>query len=128
MRSSTSSRARRTIAWALATGVLGAIFLAGVAALQALLDGVTQGSTLAVAASTLLTVASFQPIRRRLQLLVDRRFDRAAYDRDRILAAIGGQLRDEVDLETIQGHVLSSATDAVRPSASSIWLRPRVSR
>ena len=117
-----------TDAWALATGVLGAMFLGGVAALQALLDGVTQGSTLAVAASTLLTAASFQPIRRRLQLIVDRRFDRAAYDRDRILATVGGRLRDEVDLGTIQGHVLSSTTEAVRPSASSIWLRPRAGR
>jgi hypothetical protein len=118
----------RTIAWGLATGILGAIFLGGVAALQALLADVTQGSTLAVAASTLLTVASFQPIRRRLQHAVDRRFGRAAYDRDRILSTVGGRLRDEVDLATIQDHVLASTAEAVRPAASGIWLRARPGR
>ena len=118
----------RTIAWALATGILGAIFLGGVAALQALLADVTQGSTLAVAASTLLTVALFQPVRRRLQHAVDRRFDRAAYDRERILTTVGGQLRDEVDLGTIQDHVLASTAEAVRPATSGIWLRARPSR
>jgi hypothetical protein len=118
----------RTIGWALASGVLAAIFLGGVAALQALLVDVTQGSTLAVAASTLLTAASFQPIRRRLQHAVDRHFDRAGHDRDRILTTVRGRLRDEVDLATIQDHVLASTAEAVRPASSGIWLRPRASR
>ena len=118
----------RTIGWALASGVLAAIFLGAVAALQGLLIGVTQGETLAVAASTLITLASFQPVRRRLQRAVDQRFDRATYDRERLLATVGGQLRDEVDLSTIQAHVLESASQAVRPASSAIWLRPRTSR
>lgn len=116
----------RTISWALATGVLAVIFLGAVASLQALLVDVTQGETVAVAASTLLTAAIFQPVRRRLQSAVDRRFGRAHADRDRILAAVGTRLRDEVDLEMIQGEILASASEVVRPTATAIWLRPRV--
>jgi hypothetical protein len=118
----------RTIGWALASGVLAAIFVAAVTALQGLLAGVTQGETLAVAASTLLTVASFQPVRGRLQHMVDRRFDRSAYDRERFLATVGRRLRAEVDLATIQDHVLESTAQAVRPASSAIWLRPRATR
>ena len=110
------------------TASLVAIFAVAVFALQAVLDGVTQGDTLAVAASTLLAAACFQPLHGRLQRWVDRRFDRAAYDRDRILAGVGGHLRDEVDLQTIQDHVLASTAEAVRPAASGIWLRPRAER
>ena len=116
----------RTIGWTLATGVLAVIFLGAVAALQALLVDVTQGETVAVAASTLLTAAIFQPVRRRLQAAVDRRFDRSHADRDRILTTVGTRLRDEVDLEMIQGEILASASEVVRPTATAIWLRPRV--
>ena len=113
----------RTIGWALATGVLVAIFLAAVVGLQWLLSGVTQRQTLAVAASTLLAVACFQPVRSRLQRLVDRRFDRAAYDRDRVVAAFGGRLRDELDLATVQRELVATAVDAVRPDATGVWIR-----
>jgi hypothetical protein len=68
----------RTIAWALVTGVLVSVFAAGVVALQAALIGFTQGQTLAVAVSTLGAAALFQPLRRRVQRVVDRRFDRAS--------------------------------------------------
>jgi hypothetical protein len=118
----------RTIGWALASGVLVAIFLLGVAGLQALLSGVTQGETLAVAASTLLAVACFQPVRSRLQRMVDRRFDRGAYDRDRVVTSFGGRLRDELDLATVQGALVATAEDAVRPVASGVWLRAPRSR
>jgi hypothetical protein len=114
----------RTIGWALATGVLAAMFLGGVVGLQWLLSGVTQGETLAVAASTLLAVACFQPVRHRLQRLVDRRFDRAAYDRDRVVAAFGGRLRDELDLATVQGELVATAVEAVHPAATAVWIRP----
>ena len=78
----------RTIGWALVTGVLVAVFVGGVIGLQALLTGVTQGETLAVAASTLVAFALFQPVRRRVQRAVDRRFDRARYDAERRVAAV----------------------------------------
>ena len=114
----------RTIGWGLASGVLVAIFLLGVAGLQALLSDVTQGETLAVAASTLLAVACFQPVRSRLQRVVDRRFDRSAYDRERVVASFGGRLRDELDLATVQGELVATAVDAVRPVETGVWLRP----
>lgn len=115
----------RTISWGLATAVLATVFFGAVAALQSLLVGVTQGETVAVAASTLLTAAIFQPVRSRLQAVVDRRFDRAHADRDRVLASVSARLRDEVDLATIQGEVLASVSDVVKPTATTIWLRPR---
>lgn len=117
----------RTIGWALATGVLAVLFVAGTLLLQALLSGLTQGDTIAVAASTLAAAALFQPVRSRVQRAVDRRFDRSRYDRDLVAAAFGRRLRDEVDLPTIEDEVLSSASAAVRPVTSAVWLRRRAS-
>ena len=118
----------RTIGWGLVTASIIAIFVAAVAVLQTLLAGVTQAETLVVAVSTLVAVTCFQPIHRGLQGAVDRRFDRTSYDRDRLLATFGGRLRDEVEMATIQQHVLESIGESVRPSASAIWLRPRAGR
>ena len=75
----------RTVSWALGSGVLVLAFAGGVVALQALLSGFTQGETLAVAASTLIAYALFQPVRRRIQRAVDRRFDRARYDGQKVI-------------------------------------------
>ncbi len=113
----------RTIGWALVTGLLVTVLAIGVVGLQAFLGDVTQGETLAVAASTLVAFALFQPVRRRVQRAVDRRFDRARYDGERTAAAFADRLRHEVDLETLATELEQTAVHAVRPTISSLWLR-----
>jgi hypothetical protein len=115
----------RTIGWALATGVLAALFVAGTLLLQTLLAGLTQGDTIAVAASTLAAAALFQPVRSRVQRAVDRRFDRSRYDRDLAATAFGRRLRDELDLTMLRTALLETSDAVVRPMSSALWLRPR---
>jgi hypothetical protein len=113
----------RTIGWAIVSGLLVAVFVGGVFALQAILAGFTQGETLAVAASTLVAFALFQPLRRRVQRIVDHRFDRARYDGERTAAAFAERLRDEIDLARLRESLALTARDAVRPTVASVWLR-----
>jgi hypothetical protein len=113
----------RTISYALLTGVLAAVFGAAVISLQALLAGVTQGETLAVAASTLVAFALFQPLRRRLQSAVDRRFDRARHDYGRTAEAFAERLRAEVDLQAVTSDLDATVRDAIAPAGLGLWLR-----
>jgi len=99
------------------------VFAGLVVGLQALLTDVTQGQTLAVAASTLAAFALFQPVRRRVQRAVDRRFDRARYDSELTAAAFAERLRTEVDLEAVAGDLTGSVDRALRPSALGLWLK-----
>jgi hypothetical protein len=115
----------RTIAWALVTTSVVGTFAGGVLLLQAALSGVTQGQTLAVAASTLAAFALFQPLRGRIQHAVDRRFDRARYDGERIVDAFGRGLRQETDIRRVTTNLGGTARSAVAPTSFSIWLRPR---
>ncbi len=115
----------RTIGWALVTAMLIAAFLLLVLASTELLRPLTGGNTLAVAGSTLIVVALFAPLRSRVQRAVDRRFDRARYDGERLLAAFGLRVRDEVDLETIRADILATVDAAVRPAHVGLWLRER---
>ena len=113
----------RTLGWGIATGTVAAVFVVAVLALQAALVGVTQAQTLAVAASTLLAFAVFQPVRSRVQAIVDRRFDRPRVEAERSVAAYAGRLRNEVDLETLTRDIEQTAVGAVRPSAAAVWIR-----
>ena len=113
----------RTLSWAIVTGVLFAAFLGALILLQAALARFTEGQTVAVAASTLLAFALFQPVRRRVQAAIDRRFDRTAYDQERVVAAFGDSLRHEVDLETLSAEIRQAASETVRPATSALWLR-----
>jgi hypothetical protein len=113
----------RTIGWAIVTGLLVSAFVVLVLGLQAVLQPLTGGGTLAVAASTLVVAALFSPVRRRVHAAVDRRFDRGRYDGERLLAAFGERLRDEVDLATIRADVLATVDAAVRPARAGLWLR-----
>ena len=113
----------RTIGWALVTGVLVAVFAGTVLGLEAILARVTQGQTLAVAASTLIAFALFQPVRRRVQHLVDRRFDRARYDGDRTAAAFAERLREQVDLAGLEADIAGVVDGALRPTSVGVWIR-----
>ena len=117
----------RTLGWAVVTGLLLGLFGLAVVSLQALLAGFTQGQTLAVAASTLLAVALFQPVRRRVQRLVDRRFDRARYDAEGTARSFAERVRDEVELAAVQEELLDTVGDALRPAGMGVWLRSTVS-
>ncbi|HEY3335882.1 MAG TPA: hypothetical protein VGK16_11680 [Candidatus Limnocylindrales bacterium] len=113
----------RTIGWAVVTGVLVAVFASGVIVLQAALAPFTNENTLAVAASTLVAFALFQPVRRRVQRAVDRRFDRARYDGERVVASFAGRLRDQIDLGSLEAEIARVAHETVKPHTVAVWLR-----
>ena len=118
----------RTISWALTSGVIVAVFAGIVIGLQGVLARVTGGNTLSVAGSTLVAAALFQPLRRRVQRAVDRRFNRARYDAQRTVDGFAERLRNEVDLATLRSALVTTADDAVRPITSSVWLRVKGTR
>jgi hypothetical protein len=91
--------------------------------LQALLRPFTNGSEVAVAVSTLVSFALFQPLRSRVHDAVDRRFDRSRYDAARTLDAFSVRLRDEVDLDSVRAELVDAVQRTVQPAHASIWLR-----
>ena len=113
----------RTIGWAVVTGLLLAVFAGASSVLQAALPGLTQGKTLAVAVSTLVAFALFQPLRRRVQRAVDRRFDRARYDGERTAAAFAERLRNEVDLAGLERDITATVGAALSPSSAGMWIK-----
>jgi hypothetical protein len=116
----------RAIAYATVTTILAATFAVLILATQTILAPVLDESRLGpigVAASTLVVASLFQPLRRRVQRLADRRFDRALYDADRLVAAFVGRLRDVTALEPIRDDLLTTVDDVVRPATAHLWLR-----
>ena len=99
------------------------MFAGLVLGLQGVLDDLTQSDTLAVAVSTLAVAALFQPLRRRVQHAVDRRFDRARVDGERLAETFAERLRTEVDLPRLLDGLTASAEEGVRPAATGVWLR-----
>ena len=113
----------RSIGWGVLTVILGAVFVGLVLGLQTLLAPFTGSNDLAVAGSTLLVFSLFQPVRRRVQGFVDRRFNRSRYDAQAAAAAFSERLRDEVDLDTLQGSFLTLVEATLEPTTSGLWLR-----
>jgi hypothetical protein len=113
----------RTLAYGLLT-----LLLAGGYAVVALGLGqlLGQDSSLAVAGATLAVAGLFQPVRRRVQAAVDRRFNRRRHDAAQMIEAFGGRLRDQVDLTTLTGELLAVVDQTMQPSQASLWLRPSV--
>ncbi len=116
---------RRTLSYAALTVMLAAMYAALVLVLQVVLAPVTQQSSIAIAASTLAVAAVFQPVRRRIQRSVDRRFYRSRYDAARTIEAFSARLREPVDLERLSGELRAAVQDTMRPETISIWLAPR---
>lgn len=114
---------RRTLIYALLSAVLGVAYVGGVALIQFAVSPITSGNAVAVAISTLAVVALFQPLRRRIQGAVDRRFYRRRYDAVRILDRFAGRLRDEVELNFIRAELVHAVYETVQPTYASLWLR-----
>jgi len=113
----------RTVSYGAVTGILAVVFVGTILVSQTVLASFFSGSSVAVAASTLVVAALFQPLRRRVQSVVDRRFNRARYDAERTVSAFGAHLRDEVDLGRVSEGLLVAVHSTVRPEAASVWLR-----
>jgi len=111
----------RTLAYGLLTLLLAGGYAAVVLGLGQLLG---RDSSLVVATATLGVAAVFQPARRRIQALVDRRFNRRRYDAARTIEAFSARLRNEVDLDTLSGELLMVVDQTMQPTQASLWLRP----
>ena len=108
----------RTVAYAIITGLLLGVY-AGLVLLATQVLGFA--STWAVAGSTLAAAALFSPLRRRVQRLVDRRFNRARYNADRTVAVFAARLQDAVDLDSVHTDLLSTVSASLQPAHLSIW-------
>jgi hypothetical protein len=111
----------RVISYTVVTAALGGVF----AGLVVLATNVLPFKTpVAVAASTLAAAALFNPLRKRVQKTVDRRFNRARYNAEAVLAAFTARLRGTVDLDTVQGDLVDAVHYAFEPAHVSVWLTP----
>jgi hypothetical protein len=110
----------RTLAYAIVTGLLVGVY----AGLVLLATQVLRASSpVAVAASTLVAAALFNPVRRRVQHAVDRRFNRARYDAERMVTAFAARLQDAVDTDAVRADLTGVVHTALEPTHVSVWLR-----
>jgi hypothetical protein len=117
----------RTLVYGSLTALLALVYLGGVATTQAVfraLTGQEEQPQLAVVVSTLVIAALFNPLRRRLQSFVDRRFYRSKYDVRKTLEAFSAKLRDKTDLEALDRDLVGVVRETMQPAHVSLWLRP----
>jgi hypothetical protein len=118
----------RTLVYSSLTVLLVGLYVGLILALQALVGAVigslSQQQPLVIVASTLVIAALFQPLRRRLQAIIDRRFYRRKYDAAKIVAAFSATLRQEVDLDTLREQLVAVVQETMQPAHVSLWLRP----
>jgi hypothetical protein len=115
----------RTVTYALVTALLAVPYLLIVPATSRLAQG---SGSLAVAAATLAAAAAFSPLRRRVQDLVDRRFNRRRHDAGQLIEAFAARLRDQVDLDALTAELLTLVDQTMQPEGASLWLRPHAPR
>jgi hypothetical protein len=113
----------RTLAYAIVTGLLVGVY-AGLVLLATQVLG-HHHSSVAVAAATLAAAALFNPVRRRVQHAVDRRFNRARYDADQTVTAFSARLKDAVDLDSVRDDLASTVHLALEPAHLSLWVSHR---
>jgi hypothetical protein len=115
----------RTLVYGLLTALLAGIYAGVVLGLGQLFGGIgEEAPSWAVAGATLAVAALFQPARRRIQAVVDRRFNRRKYNAAKTVEAFSTRLRDEVDLDTLSTELLAVVDETVQPARASLWLRP----
>lgn len=110
----------RTLAYAAVTAILAGVYVGLVLGAQGLLG--SEGSDLRVAGATLVVAALFRPVRSRVQHVVDRRFNRARYDAEAVVARFGGDLRDQTDGPAIMADLQSAVAAAVHPRLVGVWM------
>ena len=113
----------RTVVYAMVTGVLATAYLVAVATIRAVTAPVTGDTAVSVAISTLVVAALFRPLRHRIQLAVDRRFNRAGYDAAATVDGLRLRLRDEVDLVAIKSELVAVVYATMQPAGTTLWLR-----
>jgi hypothetical protein len=119
----------RTLVYGLLTALLGGAYALVVLVLGQLFGGINaQPPSWAVAGATLAVAALFQPARRRIQAVVDRRFNRRKYDVAKTVEAFSRRLREEVDLDALSAELLGVVDQTMQPTKASLWLRPSTER
>ena len=111
----------RTVTYAVVVGLLTAVFFGMITLLTLVLPA---ESDLATAASTLAVAALFNPVRRRMQAVVDHRFNRSRYDAQRVIDRFAGSLRDQVDSDQVMDGWVGVVTETMQPTSVSVWVRP----
>ena len=117
----------RTLVYGSLTTMLVAVYVGSVVLLRGLIFGFTgESSQLTIVASTLVVAALFNPLRRRIQAFIDRRFYRSKYDATKTLEAFSAKLRDETDLNALSDDLVGVVRETMQPAHVSLWLRPNL--
>jgi hypothetical protein len=116
----------RTLVYGSLTAMLAVVYFGGVATTQVIFRSLTsqeEQPQLAIVTSTLVIAALFNPLRRRIQTFIDRRFYRRKYDARKTLEAFSAELREETDLDALSGDLLEAVRETMQPTHVSLWLR-----